>query len=125
GPSRMDALSASGVPLVVSVGALDMANFGPLEDVPKKYQNRNLYKHNDLNTLMRTTVEENKQLGEWIAKKLNKAKNTVSFMIPKNGVSLLDREGQPFNDPEADAALFNSFKSKANKNINIIEIDSN
>jgi uncharacterized protein (UPF0261 family) len=78
-----------------------------------------------MNTLMRTNIDENKQLGKWIAEKLNRAKGSVSFIIPKRGISYLDTEGQPFYDPIADAALFDAFKSEANQNMNIIEMDTN
>ena len=45
----------AGVPQVVSLGALDMVNFGPRETVPPQFEDRNLYVHNPTVTLMRTT----------------------------------------------------------------------
>ena len=58
GPDRLEAAGAAGVPQVVSLGALDMVNFGPRETVPPQFEGRNLYVHNPTVTLMRTTPDE-------------------------------------------------------------------
>lgn len=125
GPHRLEAAGACGVPQVVSVGALDMVNFGPLDTVPEQYRGRNLYKHNPTVTLMRTTKEENIRLGEVIAEKLNAAKSPTALMLPLRGVSAIDGEGQPFNDPEADKALFDTLRANIGSNVELIELDSN
>lgn len=106
GEGRMDAIIRQKIPYIGSVGALDMVNFGALNSIPEKYKNRTLYQHNAQVTLMRTSTAENIQMGKWIAKKLNKMKGPVRFFLPEKGVSMLSVEGQPFFDPEADAALF-------------------
>ena len=106
GPNRLEAAGETGVPQVVSLGALDMVNFGARESIPAKYAERKLYPHNPLVTLMRTTREENAELGRIIAAKLSKAKGPTVLMIPKKGVSAIDVEGKPFYDAEADEALF-------------------
>lgn len=124
GPNRLEAAGETGVPQVVSVGALDMVNFGALETVPEKYAKRNLYKHNQLVTLMRTTAEENAELGRIIASKLNKATGPTVFMIPKKGVSSIDVEGKPFYDPAADLALFDAIRSNLAKHIRLVELDT-
>jgi uncharacterized protein (UPF0261 family)/ABC-type branched-subunit amino acid transport system ATPase component len=103
---RFGSIIRSGIPYVASCGALDMVNFGPIDTVPQHYRHRNLYQHNPSVTLMRTTPEENVRIGRWIAGKLNQCEGPVRFLIPEGGVSLYDRPGQPFHDPEADAALF-------------------
>jgi uncharacterized protein (UPF0261 family) len=105
GPGRLEAVGRSGIPQVVSLGALDMVNFGPRETVPPQFAERNLYVHNPTVTLMRTTPEENAELGRRIARKLNAARSPSVLFIPLKGVSAIDVEGQPFHDPEADAAL--------------------
>ena len=117
GEDRLDAIISTKKPYVGSIGALDMVNFGPIETVPEKYKSRNLYIHNPQITLMRTTKEENIKMGQWIANKLNKCEGEVRFLIPERGISMLDCEGQPFYDPEADSALFNAISS------NFIETD--
>lgn len=49
-------------------------------------------------------------MGRWIGEKLNRCAGPVRFLIPEGGVSLLDAPGQPFHDPEADAALFDALQ---------------
>lgn len=112
GPERFDRILEKEIPYVVSVGALDMVNFGAKDTVPQKFQNRKLHVHNAQVTLMRTTVEENKEFGVWMANKLNRSKRPIQVLIPERGVSLIDDVGQPFYDPEADAALFEVLESE-------------
>jgi uncharacterized protein (UPF0261 family) len=106
GPDRLEKAGQLGVPQVVSVGALDMVNFGPWATVPPQFAERNLLVHNPTVTLMRTTVEENAELGRRIARKLAQATGPTELFIPLRGVSLVDVDGGPFRDAEADAALF-------------------
>ena len=58
GPDRLEAAGRAGHPQVVSLGALDMVNFGARDTVPPQFEERNLYVHNPSVTLMRTTAEE-------------------------------------------------------------------
>lgn len=109
-PDRMDVVARSGIPYVVSVGALDMVNFWAPDTIPNRYEGRNFYNHNPNVTLMRTTAEECAQLGRWIGDKLNACPGPVRLLIPQKGVSALDIEGGAFWDPEADAALFASLE---------------
>ncbi|TDJ74898.1 MAG: UPF0261 family protein [Planctomycetota bacterium] len=110
GEDRLGAIARSRLPWVGSCGALDMVNFGAKETVPQRYADRLLYVHNPQVTLMRTTVEENRRIGEWIARKLNLCEGPVRLLVPERGVSALDAEGQLFHDPEADAALFEALE---------------
>lgn len=107
GPDRLTAAGAAGVPQVVSLGALDMVNFGPEATVPAEFADRQFFVHNPTVTLMRTTVGENAELGRRIGAKLADRANTV-LIVPRGGVSALDAEGMPFRDEAADAALFES-----------------
>lgn len=109
-PDRLDVVARSGIPYVVSVGALDMVNFWAPDTVPNRYEGRDFYHHNPNVTLMRTTAEECAQLGRWIGDKLNACPGPVRLLIPQKGVSALDIEGGAFWDPEADAALFASLE---------------
>ncbi|HEX4131966.1 MAG TPA: Tm-1-like ATP-binding domain-containing protein [Pirellulales bacterium] len=113
GPDRLTAAGQRGVPQVVSVGALDMVNFLGLATVPERFRSRLLYRHNANVTLMRTTVEENVQLGAEIGRKLATAQGPTAVLLPQRGVSALDREGQPFDDPAARQALFSALRSAA------------
>src|SRR5690606_32541755 len=97
GEERFDTIVARGVPYVVSVGALDMVNFGALESVPAEFRERRLHVHNPNITLMRTTPEENRQCARWIADKLNQSRVPIEVLLPLQGVSALDAPGQPFH----------------------------
>ena len=111
GEDRLGAIIRRKIPYIGSVGALDMVNFGSIQTVPEKYKDRLLYKHNAQVTLMRTTSEENIQMGKWIANKLNQMEGPVRFFLPEKGVSLLSESGQTFYDPEADQALFSTLET--------------
>ena len=106
GPARMDVFARHAIPYVGSCGALDMINFGPWDSVPERLRGRRLVRHNPAVTLMRTTPDECRAIGEFIAAKLNAMIGPVRFLIPEGGVSAIDRPGQPFHDPEADRVLF-------------------
>ena len=107
---RFGAPIRTGLPYVGSAGALDMVNFGPRDTVPARCQSRKLVVHNPNVTLMRTTPDENRAAGEWIGQRLNLMEGSVRFLLPEGGVSMLDRPGAPFHDPEADAALFEAIE---------------
>jgi uncharacterized protein (UPF0261 family) len=110
GPGRLDVFARHALPYVGSCGALDMINFGAWDTVPERYKGRRLYRHNPTVTLMRTTVDENRAIGEFIARKLNAMTGPVRFLIPEGGVSAIDKPGQPFHDPEADRVLFTTIE---------------
>ncbi len=109
-PKRLEVAGELGIPQVVSLGALDMVNFGPFETVPEQFRGRTLYKHNPTVTLMRTTPEECAELGRRIARKLNAATGPTALFVPLRGVSTIDVEGQVFHDPTADEALFETLR---------------
>jgi uncharacterized protein (UPF0261 family) len=109
-PKRLEVAGELGIPQVVSLGALDMVNFGPFETVPERFRGRTLYKHNPTVTLMRTTPEECAELGRRIARKLNAATGPTALFVPLRGVSTIDVEGQVFHDPAADEALFEALR---------------
>ena len=123
GPERLDAAGRAGIPQVVSVGALDMVNFGPRATVPDHFAARRLHVHNPSVTLMRTTPDECTRLGEIIAAKLNRATAPVTLFLPLKGISAIDREGQPFHDPAADAALFDALRQHVDNHVVVRELD--
>lgn len=108
GPERFDCIARTKVPWVGSLGACDMVNFWAPDTVPERFKNRTFYNHNANVTLMRTTVDECRAIGEWIGGKLDLCEGPLHLLIPEKGVSALDIEGGPFWDPEADAALFDA-----------------
>jgi len=111
GPERLTAAGAAGIPQVVSLGALDMVNFGPRETVPERFENRHFFLHNPTVTLMRTTADENAELGRRIGAKLAAATGPTILMVPRGGVSALDAPGMDFADEAADDALFDAVLS--------------
>ncbi|HKU94453.1 MAG TPA: Tm-1-like ATP-binding domain-containing protein, partial [Vineibacter sp.] len=111
GPARLDVFARSRVPYVGSCGALDMINFWAMDTVPAQHRGRTLHRHNPNVTLMRTTAEECVRIGRFLVDKLNRMQGPVRFLIPQGGVSGLDAPGQPFWDPAADKALFDTITS--------------
>jgi len=124
GPDRLEAAGAAGVPQVVSLGALDMVNFGPRETVPPQFEGRNLYVHNPTVTLMRTTPSECAELGRSIGRKLSAAKSPTVLFVPLKGVSMIDVEGQVFYDEDADAALFAGLRETLDDSVEVHEVET-
>lgn len=112
GAQRFDRILASKIPYVMSLGALDMVNFGAVESVPESLKRRKLHVHNAQVTLMRTNAKENEASAIWIANKLNQSTAPVTVVIPERGLSSLDVEGGPFHDPGANAALFDTLAER-------------
>ena len=130
GPTRLDAPGEAGIPHLIAPGCIDMCNFGNPNSIPSKYKDRLFYKWNPQVTLMRTTVEENRKIGEIFAEKANTSKGKVAFIIPLKGFSMLDsiddkNEPQLFWDPTANRAFIEGLKSKLKPQIDIIEVDAN
>jgi len=127
GTDRLSAPGRRGVPHLIVPGCVDMANFGPMDTVPAKHREagRTFYEWNPSITLMRTSVEENARIGRIFAEKANQAEGPVAFLIPLRGVSILDGDGQPFCDREADAAGFDAIKAGVRQGIDVVELDAN
>jgi len=123
GPTRLEAAARNGIPAVIAPGCLDMVNFHGPETVPPKFAGRTFYQHNPQVTLMRTTPEENAQLGKIIAGKLYLSTAPVAVVLPLKGISVISAPGQKFHDPAADEALFQSLKASLRKDIEVIEVD--
>jgi len=125
GPERLEVAGRHGIPQVVSLGALDMVNFGARDTVPSQFEGRNLYVHNPSVTLMRTTPEECAELGRIIAGKLAAASGPVALFVPLRGVSAIDAEGGPFHDPAADQALFDALRENLPEHVERHELEHN
>lgn len=123
GPDRLEAAGELGLPQVVSLGALDMVNFGPRDTVPPRFEGRNIYVHNPTVTLMRTTPEECAELGRQIARKLSAAVGPTALFVPLKGVSMIATEGGPFHDPAADEALVGALRDGLGPNVEVHELD--
>lgn len=124
GPDRLEAPGEAGVPHVVSVGALDMVNFGPRDSVPEEFEGRQFHVHNPQVTLMRTTPEENAELGRTLAEKVNEGTGPRAVFLPLRGVSMLDAEGEDFEDGAADEALFEAIRTNLSDDVELVERDA-
>ena len=122
GRTRLTAAGAAGIPQVVSVGALDMVNFYEPESVPHRFGDRKFHRHNDHVTLMRTSAIENAQLGLEIGTKLSEGKGPRAIFLPLQGVSAIDRTGQPFDDPGARKSLFDNVRANCG-DVPLFELD--
>lgn len=116
GPARFDVIFQKKIPYVMSLGALDMVNFGSRDTVPPQFRERLLHVHNSQVTLMRTSPEENRQFARWMAAKINRSTAPFILLIPENGMSMLDAPGKPFYDPAADRALFEELEAAIQTN---------
>ena len=125
GNTRLEAPGKMGIPHLIVPGCVDMVNFGPKDTVPEKYSDRLFYEWNPSVTLMRTTPEENAEMGRIFAEKANAAKGPVAFLLPKKGISMLDSESELFWYPEADSAMFDAIKSNVHEGIEVVEVDVN
>jgi uncharacterized protein (UPF0261 family) len=123
GPTRLEAAAKTGTPSVIAPGCLDIVNFWEPHTLPEKYRNRRIYQHNAKQTLVRTDVDENAQLGRIIAGKLNASRGPVAVYLPLKAISVISAPGGPYHWPEADAALFDSLKTNLRKDIPVHELD--
>lgn len=127
GTDRLSAPGRAGVPHLIVPGCIDMVNFGARPSVPEKYRNsdRTFYEWNPEVTLMRTTAEENRELGRIFAEKANASLRPVSFLIPTRGFSILGGDGERFCDPAADQAFTDSLKASLEDRHRVVEIETN
>lgn len=123
GPNRLTAAARRGTPQVISVGATDMVNFHAPDSVPPQFAGRTFYHHNPTVTLMRTSADENRQIGEQIGRKASASTGPVAILLPLQGVSAIDRQGAPFDDPQARGELFQAIKRTAGS-VEVTEIDA-
>jgi uncharacterized protein (UPF0261 family) len=125
GDERLEAAARKGVPAVVAPGCLDMVNFRAPPTVPERFKGRKFYPHNPDITLMRTTPDECRQLGQIVAEKLNQSTGPVTVLLPLRGWSVIDSPGGPFWWPEADAAFCDALKAAIRRDILVVELDAN
>lgn len=124
GPHRLEAAASQGIPAIVVPGCLDMVNFRAPETIPETFSGRTFYRHNDNVTLMRTTVEENRRLGEILAKKVSRSSGEVTVLLPLRGLSMIDGPGGDFHDPEATSALFESIEANVSDEVTLLKMDN-
>lgn len=124
GSSRLTAAARTGTPAIVVPGCLDMVNFWAPDTIPERFQGRTFYRHNENVTLMRTTPEENRTLGQEIARKVNASTGPVTVLLPLKGVSMIDGPDGAFFNPEANEALFSAIEEGLNEGVRLVKMDS-
>jgi uncharacterized protein (UPF0261 family) len=126
GPGRLEAAGRKGIPQVVVPGALEIINWGPKETVPERHRvpERRLHVHNPTVTITRTNVEESRALGRILAEKVSRARGPAAVLLPLRGLSAMDAPGQPYEDAEADAALFDAIRAHLRPDIPLHEVDA-
>jgi uncharacterized protein (UPF0261 family) len=96
GPDRLTAAGCEGIPQVVSVGGLDLINFGPRDTLPKKFEDeqhlpgRAIYVHNPMVTCAGISTDEAYQIGLHMAEKLNQATGPTALCVPLRGWGAVD-----------------------------------
>ena len=124
GPDRHGAAARRAIPQVVSAGALDMVNFHGMDTVPAAFAGRTFYRHTPSVTLMRTTAGECREVARRLAAQLNRSAAPVTLVLPLGGVSMIDAPGQPFHDPEADRALFETLRESVGPTVRVVDVDA-
>ncbi|HEY2655653.1 MAG TPA: Tm-1-like ATP-binding domain-containing protein [Solirubrobacteraceae bacterium] len=109
GPDRLESAGQMGVPQVVVPGAIDVINV--LAPIPEQFAGRTHHWHLPTVPLIRTSARESREIGAWMANKLNSARGPVRVLVPGHGFSSLDRPGGVFEDTEADTAWENALRA--------------
>lgn len=120
---RLTVAGRHGIPQVVTPGCADFFNQGPLDSVPERWRDRPLYKHNPVATLVRIRRDEMTKLGRLLAERLNGSVGPTAVIVPTRGYSLIDVEGGPLWDREADLALVEALESGLRDEIPIERVD--
>ena len=121
---RLEAAGELGIPQLVAPGAVDFLIQGPLDTLSPEMAQRPHYFFNAALTLVRSSPEEMAEVGQVMARKLNRSKAPTSLMIPLRGFSMYARKGCQLHDPEGDHAFIDSVKSILDDKIKIIEVDA-
>jgi uncharacterized protein (UPF0261 family) len=100
-----------------------MVNFGAPKSIPDKFNGRTFYEHNPNVTLMRTTPEECRLIGEAMIQRINQSVGPISVLLPKLGVSMIDIEDGPFHSPEAQEVLLDTISHGLRDDIECVTLD--
>lgn len=121
-PGRMTAAGEMGIPQIVGPGCADM-RLHDWSKIPAELKNRPYVRHTPTHTHFRTTYDELHQVGEYIAEHLNAGKGPRAVLIPKRGYSMMNREGMPLYDAEANKGYADAIKELLNEDIIVLESD--
>ena len=111
GPERLTAAGAAGIPQVVSTGAARHGQLLRAVVSAREFKDRLFYRHNANVTLMRTTADESAAHRRGHRQEARGGARSGAVLLPARGVSAIDREGQPFDDPAARRALHDAIRA--------------
>jgi len=123
-PGRMQAAARTGIPQVVSTGAMEYLCFGPKESIPARLRQRKTYFHNPNNANVKASRAEMAQVGRVMAERLNQAQGKTEILIPLKGSSVYGSKGGPLYDPVGSALLLKALKQNLDPKIQLKEIDA-
>jgi uncharacterized protein (UPF0261 family) len=124
GPERLRVAGRHGVPQVIVPGCVDFFNQGARDTLPERYRDRKTYFHNPVATLVRLSVEEERELGSMVAQRLNESTGRVHVIVPTKGFSLADAEGGDLWDPDADGAFRDALRDGLRPDIPFEPVDA-
>jgi uncharacterized protein (UPF0261 family) len=131
GDARLTGAGAAGLPQVIVPGAIDHINFWAGQVLPDRYQDREFFRYNAQNLLMRTNAEEFKKLGCTMAQRLNTAKGAVRVLIPLEGFSehtkrraqdLAGNDRGPWRRPEEYRAFTEALRANLDHGVHVEEL---
>ncbi|HXW29887.1 MAG TPA: Tm-1-like ATP-binding domain-containing protein [Xanthobacteraceae bacterium] len=123
GPDRLTTAGALGLPQVLCPGAIEVLVFNEPETVPERYRDRRLVRHSPQITDLRLNRNEMADVGREVGRRLRSTKDRAVFLIPKAGYDSYATHGEPFSDPEADAAFVDALRASVPASITIVESD--
>jgi len=123
GPDRLTTAGALRLPQVLCPGAIEVLVFNEPETVPAKYRDRRLVRHSPQITDLRLNSSEMADVGREVGRRLGSTKDDAVFLIPIAGYDSYATTGEPFSDPEADAAFVAALRASLPPRVAIVERD--
>jgi len=124
GPDRMRAAGRRGIPQVIAPAGLDFIIEGPEDALPARFAGRKIMRHTPTITLVRTSADEMKAVGQLIAERLGESTGPAAAILPLQAFGWFSMEGQPLHDPDSDRAFVNAFKAHVPTRIEVVELDT-
>jgi uncharacterized protein (UPF0261 family) len=122
-PGRLEALTRTAIPAVVSVGGSDYVLFESVRKAPEKYRERRHMVHNAQMTCFAPTPEEMVAAAEEMIERLNRSQGPALVVLPRKGFSRPNQEGAPLYVPEGNQAVIEAFKTSLRSEVPVILVD--
>jgi uncharacterized protein (UPF0261 family) len=127
GPDRLVTAGRLGLPQVISTGALEEINFGPLETLAARWaaDGRAIVVHSPAITSVQLLPDEAHAAGRALAEKVNAARGPVCVILPLGGCTMFELPGGPWADRAVDGPLFDGIRAGLRPGIPIREVEGN